>query len=87
MLKAAIKHGAGDDQVRHRIVPLEVITKWLEELERLKDEISAVLQDEKEEKHVSDNYFVVYIARSKKTSASESRNGIEEGRKHDRTRG
>jgi ATP-dependent RNA helicase DDX27 len=53
MLKAAIKHGAGDDQVRHRIVPTEIVSKWVERLDELKDEVSAVLHDEKEEKHVS----------------------------------
>ncbi|RDB28494.1 ATP-dependent RNA helicase DRS1 [Hypsizygus marmoreus] len=52
MLKAAIKHGSGEDQVRHRIVPPEVVSKWAEKLDDLKDEVSAVLCDEKEEKHL-----------------------------------
>ncbi|KAF5370217.1 hypothetical protein D9615_010060 [Tricholomella constricta] len=52
MLKAAIKHGAGEDQVRHRIVPVEVVSKWLEKLEMLKVEISAVMRDEYEEKQL-----------------------------------
>ncbi|KAG5635096.1 nucleolar DEAD-box protein required for synthesis of 60S ribosomal subunit [Sphagnurus paluster] len=52
MLKAAIKHGAGEDQVRHRIIPLEIVTKWAQKLDELKDEISAVLRVEKEEKHL-----------------------------------
>ncbi|KAF7320322.1 DEAD-domain-containing protein [Mycena kentingensis (nom. inval.)] len=52
MLKAAIKHGAGSDQVRHRIVPPEALAKWSEALEGLKDEISAILQEEKEEKQL-----------------------------------
>ncbi|KAJ7492598.1 DEAD-domain-containing protein [Mycena latifolia] len=50
MLKAAIKHGADADQVRHRIVPSEAVTKWVEKLEELKDEISEILKEEKEEK-------------------------------------
>ncbi|KAJ7487619.1 DEAD-domain-containing protein [Mycena galericulata] len=50
MLKAAIKHGAEADQVRHRIVPPEVVAKWVEKLEDLKDEISEILREEKEEK-------------------------------------
>ncbi|KAF8078602.1 DEAD-domain-containing protein [Lyophyllum atratum] len=50
MLKAAIRHGAGEDQVRHRIIPVEIVSKWGEKLEELKDDISAVLHDEKEEK-------------------------------------
>lgn len=52
VLKAAIKHGAGDDRIHHRIVPLEVISQWVERVEGLKDEVSAVLHDEKEEKEV-----------------------------------
>ncbi|EIN13726.1 DEAD-domain-containing protein [Punctularia strigosozonata HHB-11173 SS5] len=52
MLKAAIKHGAGDDQVRHRIVPSEAISKWSEKLELLKKEIAEVLEEEKEEKQM-----------------------------------
>lgn len=50
MLKAAIKHGASEDQVRHRIVPPEAVSKWSQTLESLKDEVSAVLRDEKQEK-------------------------------------
>ncbi|EMD42037.1 hypothetical protein CERSUDRAFT_129370 [Gelatoporia subvermispora B] len=50
MLKAAIKHAAGEDQVRHRQVPAEAIAKWSEKLASLKNEISEILQEEKEEK-------------------------------------
>ncbi|KAJ7103512.1 DEAD-domain-containing protein [Mycena belliarum] len=50
MLKAAIKHGADADQVRHRIVPSEAVTKWAEKLEDFKEEISEILREEKEEK-------------------------------------
>lgn len=53
MLKAAIKHASGEDQVRHRQVPQEAVQKWAQKLDELKDEISAVLQEEKEEKQVS----------------------------------
>ncbi|KAJ7225495.1 DEAD-domain-containing protein [Mycena pura] len=52
MLKAAIKHGAETDQVRHRIVPPEAVAKWVEKLEVLKDEISEILKEENEEKHL-----------------------------------
>jgi hypothetical protein len=52
MLKAAIKHGAGEDQVRHRIVPPEAVSKWVETLEGMKEEVTEILQEEKEEKHV-----------------------------------
>ncbi|KAJ6575136.1 P-loop containing nucleoside triphosphate hydrolase protein [Mycena capillaripes] len=50
MLKAAIKHGAEADQIRHRIVPPEAVAKWVEKLDELKDEISEILKEEKEEK-------------------------------------
>lgn len=53
MLKAAIKHSAGEDQVRHRHVPPEVVAKWAQKLEDLKEEIAGVLHEEKEEKQVS----------------------------------
>ena len=52
MLKAAIKHASGEDQVRHRTLAPEVVTKWVKKLESLKGEIAAVMQDEKEEKQV-----------------------------------
>ncbi|GJE86099.1 DEAD-domain-containing protein [Phanerochaete sordida] len=50
MLKAAIKHASGEDQVRHRHIPTEAVQKWSKKLEELKDDITGVLQDEKEEK-------------------------------------
>lgn len=52
MLKAAIKHSAGADQVRHRTVPPEIVAKYVKKLESLKPEITGVMQDEKEEKQV-----------------------------------
>lgn len=52
MLKAAIKHSAGDDQVRHRVVPAEAVAKWSEKLDNMKAEIAEILVEEKEEKHV-----------------------------------
>ncbi|KAG6885275.1 nucleolar DEAD-box protein required for synthesis of 60S ribosomal subunit, partial [Termitomyces sp. T159_Od127] len=52
MLKAAIKHAAGQDQIRHRIIPAEVVSKWVQSLEELKHDIAAVLRDEKEEKEI-----------------------------------
>ncbi|KAF9270251.1 DEAD-domain-containing protein [Marasmius fiardii PR-910] len=52
MLKAAIKHGAGEDKVRHRIVPAEAVAKWVDRLDELKDEIAEILKEEKEEKQL-----------------------------------
>jgi hypothetical protein len=77
MLKSAIKHGAGEDQVRHRIVPPEVVSKWSQRLESLKDEVSAVLRDEKQEKQVSEFHALMYSFRPYLTddTASTGRNG------------
>lgn len=52
ILKAAIKHSASSDQVRHRIIPPEVVQTWFERLESLSDEVTGVLQEEKAEKKV-----------------------------------
>lgn len=60
MLKAAIKHGASEDQVRHRIVPPDIVYKWSKTLESLKDEVLAVLRDEKQEKQVGMFHALLY---------------------------
>ena len=52
MLKAAIKHAAAEDSVRHRQVPAEAVSKWAAKLDAMKKEIAEVLQEEKEEKQV-----------------------------------
>ncbi|KAG6902869.1 nucleolar DEAD-box protein required for synthesis of 60S ribosomal subunit [Termitomyces sp. Mi166 len=52
MLKTAIKYAAGQYQVRHRIIPVEVVNRWVQSLEELKHDIAAVLRDEKEEKEI-----------------------------------
>lgn len=52
MLKAAIKHSAGEDQVRHRVVPPDTVAKLAGKLESLKGEISEIMREEKEEKQV-----------------------------------
>ena len=52
MLKAAIKHAATEDQVRHRMLPVEVVRQWSDKLVELKDEVSEVLHEEREEKQI-----------------------------------
>ncbi|KAH8988941.1 DEAD-domain-containing protein [Lactarius akahatsu] len=52
VLKAAIKRAAGEDQVRHRTVPSEIVARWSKKLESLKGEIAGVLTEEKEEKQL-----------------------------------
>ena len=64
MLKAAIKHSAGEDRVRHRVIPLDTIVKYAEKLESLKGEIAEIMKEEKEEKlvrsdDVSDSAFLI----------------------------
>lgn len=50
MLKAVIKHSNGEDNIRHRIVPADVVTRWAKKVESLKPEIASIIQEEKEEK-------------------------------------
>ncbi|XP_006454358.1 hypothetical protein AGABI2DRAFT_114110 [Agaricus bisporus var. bisporus H97] len=52
MLRAAIKHAAAEDQVRHRVLPTEALQHWSDKLVELKDEITHVLREEKEEKQM-----------------------------------
>ena len=55
ILKAAIKHSAGEDQVRHRVVPPDTVAKFAEKLKSLNGEIAEVMEEEKEEKQVRSN--------------------------------
>lgn len=52
MLKAAIKYSTGDDNTRHRLVPADIAQKWAKKIDALKDEVTTILQEEKEEKQV-----------------------------------
>ncbi|KAG1750011.1 DEAD-domain-containing protein [Suillus paluster] len=52
MLKAAIKHSTGEDNIRHRLVPADVFPKWVKKVEALRDEVATILQEEKEEKQI-----------------------------------
>lgn len=61
MLKAAIRHGSDKDKIRHRILPQDAVNKWVEKLDSLKDEISEILQEEKEEKQVHCFANALYI--------------------------
>ena len=53
MLKAVIKHGNGTDNIRHRIIPTDVLSRWAKKVANLKPEIASILQEEKEEKQAS----------------------------------
>lgn len=89
MLKAAIKHSSGEDQVRHRIVPAETIQQWVEKLDNLKSEIAEIMVEEKEEKHVCSRPFLVHLTLPQvlttliNSIAEESRDGTEEGPEYD----
>ena len=52
MLKSVMKHSASDDNIRHRVIPADVVLKWSKKVEELKGEVVAVLHEEKEEKQV-----------------------------------
>ncbi|KAG8219828.1 DEAD-domain-containing protein [Butyriboletus roseoflavus] len=52
MLKAVVKHSSGEDSVRHRIIPTDVLTRWAKKVESLKPEIASILQEEREEKQI-----------------------------------
>lgn len=52
ILKAVVKHSDGEDNIRHRIIPADVLTRWAKKVENLKPEIVSILQEEKEEKQV-----------------------------------
>ncbi|EAU93002.1 ATP-dependent RNA helicase drs1 [Coprinopsis cinerea okayama7 len=52
LLKAAIKHAAGEDQVRQRVLDTTVVQKYADKLEGLKGEIAEVMREEKEEKQL-----------------------------------
>jgi ATP-dependent RNA helicase DDX27 len=59
ILKAAIKHSSGEDKIRHRIIPAEVVQIWFEKIESLNCEIADILTEEKEERQVcSANRFL-----------------------------
>ena len=91
MLKAAIKHSSGEDQVRHRQIPPEVVSRWSQKLESLKDEISEILQEEKEEKQVRAPLMRWRASLSLDVlipplTDAASRDGTQEGGEHDRAR-
>ncbi|KAF8560373.1 DEAD-domain-containing protein, partial [Imleria badia] len=52
ILKAVVKHSDGGDNIRHRIIPTDVLTRWVKKVENLKLEIASILQEEKEEKQM-----------------------------------
>lgn len=85
MLKAAIKHSAGEDNVRHRVVPADIFPKWVKKVEALRDEVATILNEEKEEKQVTwvvechSNRFYSYIILDPTGG-----NGTQEGTKYDR---
>lgn len=82
LLKAAIRHGSDKDKVRHRIVPQDAVNKWVEKLESLKEEISEILHEEKEEKQVLWLAIALYNLFINHLVVPASRDGAKEGSKH-----
>ncbi|KAG9314378.1 DEAD-domain-containing protein [Chiua virens] len=52
MLKAVMKHSSGEENIRHRIVPTDVLARWSKKVADLKVEIVSILQEEKGEKEI-----------------------------------
>lgn len=50
VLKLAVKNSAS--QVKHRIIPTEVISKYKSKLDAFKDQVKAIYEEEKEEKEM-----------------------------------
>jgi hypothetical protein len=85
MLKAAIKHGANADQIRHRILPAEAVAQWAERLENIRHEVSAVLNEEKEERQVIVLPLLLCNKSPHRIQATSSRNGAQERAKYARS--
>ena len=85
MLKAAIKHSSGEDQVRHRIVPTEILQNWVDKLAGLKEDVAATLKEEKEEKHARHivSQHIILVTDHNTCSDTTGRDGVEERSKHD----
>lgn len=60
VLKAVVKHSNGEHKIRHRIIPTDVLTRWVKEVENLKPEIASILQEEKEEKQACP-LFIIFL--------------------------
>jgi len=86
-LKGAIKHSGGEDKIRHRVVPPEVVGKWRVHLETLKDDIEIVLQEEKEAKQVNFVWSFGHLLLSFLWLDAKSGNGNPKGRKSIKARG
>lgn len=61
ILKAAIKHANGEDQIRHRVIGPDIVQKWIKKLEEMKNDVREILQEEKEEKEVSNEDLKFHI--------------------------
>ena len=61
-LRGVIKHSSGEDRIRNRIIPPEVVQTWLEKVESLNGEIADILIEEKEERQVCYPHHVLAMA-------------------------
>lgn len=51
-LKHALKHKKGEDHIRHRVVPPDVIAECMETMKNISSKVAARLESEKEEKAI-----------------------------------
>jgi hypothetical protein len=86
MLKAVIKHSSDQDNIRHRLIPTEAISKMAADIDSMKDEVTEILQEEKQEKEVGADATCLDILGSRISSAASRRTRHQEGGKHDRAR-
>jgi hypothetical protein len=85
ILKAAIKHSSGDDKIRHRIIPAEVVQTWFDKIESLNSEIADILTEEKEERQVRPDSVPCFgFMNSQNKLDKKGGNGIEEGGEYGR---
>ncbi|CAG8551099.1 2222_t:CDS:2 [Ambispora gerdemannii] len=52
ILKTIIKHATTKQQIKRRVVPIEVTTKYIKKLSSLREKVAQVLMEEKQEKEV-----------------------------------
>ncbi|CAG8476426.1 12071_t:CDS:2 [Ambispora leptoticha] len=52
ILKTIVKHANTKQQIKRRVVPIEVITKYIKKLSSLREKVAHVLMEEKQEKEV-----------------------------------
>jgi ATP-dependent RNA helicase DDX27 len=79
MLKAAIKYSTDQVNVRHRIIPNEAVFQWSQQINALKDEVTEILQEEKEQKQVCMNTAYVKESTHERIQLRQAERDIKKG--------